>query len=71
MIKTTSGRMKKKVNHMNISMRMYSSYAEQKFKQNEKICKRLHKLLPVAMRLSPGASIAPGGRMKQLFGAVV
>lgn len=27
--------------------------------------------LPVAMRLSPGARIAPGGRMKQLFGAVV
>jgi hypothetical protein len=27
--------------------------------------------LPVAMMLSPGASMPPGGLMKQLFGAVV
>lgn len=26
---------------------------------------------PVAIKLSPGERIAPGGRMKQLFGAVV
>jgi len=31
----------------------------------------MQQLLPVAMILSPGARIAPGGRMKQLFGAVV
>jgi hypothetical protein len=33
--------------------------------------KSIEQLLPVAMILSPGARIAPGGRMKQLFGAVV
>lgn len=33
--------------------------------------KTLSSKLPVAIRLSPGARIAPGGRMKQLFGAVV
>lgn len=27
--------------------------------------------IPVAIILSPGESIPPGGRMKQLFGAVV
>ena len=27
--------------------------------------------VPVAIILSPGERIAPGGRMKQLFGAVV
>ena len=27
--------------------------------------------LPVAMIVSPGASMAPGGRIKQLLGAVV
>ena len=29
------------------------------------------RLLPVATIVSPGARIAPGGRMKQLFGSVV
>lgn len=35
------------------------------------ICREIEYCLPVAMILSPGARIAPGGRMKQLFGAVV
>lgn len=38
------------------------------YKRGTKIIQRK---LPVAMILSPGERIAPGGRMKQLFGAVV
>jgi len=30
-----------------------------------------HKLLPIAITLSPGVSTPPGGRMKQLLGAFV
>lgn len=30
-----------------------------------------NRLLPVATIVSPGARMAPGGRMKQLFGSVV
>lgn len=33
--------------------------------------RRRRRRIPVAIMLSPGASIPPGGRMKQLFGAVV
>lgn len=36
-----------------------------------KLQKVKQKPLPVAIMLSPGLRIAPGGRMKQLFGAVV
>lgn len=53
-------------NHLNMQINYLCNYPKW-----NKWQRPLSKKLPVAIRLSPGARIAPGGRMKQLFGAVV
>lgn len=46
-------------------------FQTQTYKKKKEYEKRNSVVIPVAIRLSPGASIPPGGRIKQLLGAVV